>query len=70
MELYKAYDAPYWDRCLEIITAYGVGPKALRILWTYWGWLTMVARSGGYYGPTFKGYRSSKFPWALSSATG
>ena len=57
MDLQKAYDALERDRCLEIIAAYWVCPRSLRLLWTYWGWLTMVARAGGYYGPPFKIYR-------------
>ena len=32
--------------CLEIIAIYGVGPRAIRLIWTYWGRLTMVARDG------------------------
>ena len=35
---------------------YGVFPRELWILWTYWVWLTIVARAGGYYGSPFKGY--------------
>ena len=44
--------------CLEILAGYGVVPRALQILWTYWYRLTMVSKAGGYYGPLFKGYRS------------
>ena len=36
LDLQKAYDTMDWDRCLEIIAAYGVGPRALRLLQTYW----------------------------------
>ena len=56
LDLQKAYDALDWDRCLKIFAAYGVGPRELRILKTYWYRLTMVARSRGYYVPPFKGY--------------
>ena len=34
-----------------------MGPQACRILRTYWDWLRMVARAGGYYRTTFKGFR-------------
>ena len=51
MDLQKAYDALDWDRCLEILAVYRVGPRELRILRMYWVWLTMVARAGGYYEP-------------------
>ena len=35
----------------------GVGPRTIRLLPTYWDHLTMVARTGGYFGLMFKGYR-------------
>ena len=35
-----------------------VVPRALRIIWSYWFWLTMVAKAGGYHFPHFKGYRN------------
>ena len=56
LDLQKAYDALDWDRFLEIVAAYGVGPSTIRLLQTYWGRLTMVARAGGYFGLLFKGY--------------
>ena len=55
LDLTKAYDALDMSRCLEILEGYGVGPSARRFLTTYWRRLTMVARSGGYYGKAFKG---------------
>ena len=57
MELQKAYDDLYRDRCLEILEGYGVGPRSCSILWTYWDRLWMVARSGGYYGNSFEVFR-------------
>ena len=57
LDLQKSYDALYRDMCLGIIAAYGVGPIKIRLLRTYWGRLTMVARDGGYFGVPFKGYR-------------
>ena len=56
-DLQKAYDALYQDRCLGILATYGVGPRKIRILRTYWGRLTIVARDGGHFGMPFKGYR-------------
>ena len=55
--LHKAYTALYQDRCLGILVEYGVGPRTIRLLRTYWGCLTMVARDGRYFGMMFKGYR-------------
>ena len=51
LDLNKAYGALDWYRCLEILAEYGVGPKALRLLHTYWCWLAIVTRGGGYYAP-------------------
>ena len=47
LDLHKAYDT--LDRCryLDIMEGYLVGPRARRILQTYWSHLTMVARAGG-----------------------
>ena len=66
LDLQKLYDALDWDRCLEIIAAYGVIPRSLWILRTYWGCLTMVARAGGYYGLPFKGYHKVTQGYPLS----
>ena len=55
LDLHKAYDALDRSRCLEILEGYAVGPRARRILHTYWRRITMVARVGGYYGTDFKG---------------
>ena len=53
LDLHKAYDALDRSRRLEILEGYWVGPRARQLLRTYWGKLTMVARSGGYYGTAF-----------------
>ena len=57
LDIQKDYDALEWDRCLGNIAAYGVSPRTIRLLQTYWGRLNMVARAGGYFGIPFKGYR-------------
>ena len=57
MDLQKAYDALDWDKCLEILVVYGVGPRAFRILQTYWGQINIVAKHRGYYYPPLNGYR-------------
>ena len=36
--------------CLEILEVYGVGPQIYQLLWTYWSWMRIAAKSGGYYG--------------------
>ena len=57
IDLHKAYENLYSDRCLEILLGYGVGPQACRILWVYWDKLSMVERAGGYYGTEIQGFR-------------
>ena len=57
LNLYRAYDALDSSRCLEILYGYGVGPQAFRILRTYWGRMSMVAKAGGYYGSEFQVFR-------------
>ena len=55
LDLHRAYEALDRSRCLEILKGYGVGPRACRLLRTYWRRLTIVTRVGGYYGAAFKG---------------
>ena len=55
LDLHKAYNALDRSRCLYILEGYGMGPRARRLLQTYWRRLTMVARVGGYYGTAFRG---------------
>ena len=57
LDLHKAYDALDRSRCIDILEGYGLGPQARRLLWAYWGKMTMVARAGGYYREAFKGAR-------------
>ena len=49
LDLHKVYDALECGRSLDFLTAYGVGPWALLLLWRYWDILTMVARKDGYF---------------------
>ena len=57
LDLHKAYDVLERSRCLEILEGYGMGPQSCRLLQTYWGRLSVVARAGGYYREAFKGDR-------------
>ena len=57
LDIWEAYDNLYRERALELLTAYGVGPRKVRILWMYWDRLNMVAKAGGYFGRPFKGYQ-------------
>ena len=37
LDLKRDYDALNWERCLEILVAYGVGTRKERLLCKYWG---------------------------------
>ena len=47
LDLTKAHEALDRYRSLDILEGYGVGPRVRRLLQTYWGKSTMVARAGG-----------------------
>ena len=55
--LQNVYDSIDRDRCLNILMGYSVGTRVIWVLRTYSGRFTMVMKSGGYYGPHFKGCR-------------
>ena len=56
MDLHKAYEALDQYRCVEILLAYEVGPRAFNNIRIYWVRISMVVRSEVYYGPPFKLY--------------
>ena len=56
LELHKSYDDLKCYTCLDIIAGYGVGPRTIQLLWTYWDQLTMMSRAGGYFRRSLKGY--------------
>ena len=55
LDLQKAYDALDRERALDLLTAYGVGPRTVRLIRMYWDRLTMVAKAGGCFGLPCKG---------------
>ena len=57
LDLHKVYEELDRDICLEILEGYSMGPRACRIIRTYWDWLQMVAGVGGYYRTEFQGFR-------------
>ena len=57
LDLHKAYSALNRNRCLNILTGYGMVPQTLQILQTCWTWLRMVAEAGRYSAPPLQGYR-------------
>ena len=56
LNLSKAYDYLNRDRCIDILVGYGLGPRTLRILRTYWVRIQMAAKAGSHYGPTFQSH--------------
>jgi Reverse transcriptase (RNA-dependent DNA polymerase) len=50
LDLSKAYDTLDRDRTIQLLQAYGVGPRSLRILENFWENLQLVPKQGGYYG--------------------
>ena len=57
IDLIKSYNDIDKDHCLDILSGYGVGPRTLRILQTYWVWIQMASKAGGQYGPVFQSHR-------------
>ena len=57
LDLHKLYYSLERYRCLDILALYGMGPRTLWILRTYWGRLQMVAIAEVYYGPPLKSCR-------------
>ena len=57
LDLRKAYDTLEWERCMEILVGYRVGPRTEIILRYYWDHLSMVNRVGRYYATPLKGHR-------------
>jgi hypothetical protein len=53
VNLPKAYDHLNREKCLEIMTGYGVGPKLLRLQTQFWTKAEMVCRMGGSFGKPF-----------------
>ena len=56
LDIHKAYDALDRNHCLDILAAYRVIPRAIRLLRRYQDRLMMVARYIGYYSAPFKGF--------------
>ena len=57
LDLRKAYDALYRDHCIDILAGYGVGPRKLCILQTYWVRIQMLAKAEGNCGPVLHIHR-------------
>jgi hypothetical protein len=49
LDLHKTYDSLHWERTLEILRSYGVGPNVIRLKSNYWASQMTVVRQGGYH---------------------
>ena len=47
IDLRNAYNAMDRERCLEILKAYGVGPKMLKVMSYFWDHAVRICRAGG-----------------------
>jgi retron-type reverse transcriptase len=50
LDLSKDYDTLDLGRTIQLLQAYGVGPRSIRILENFWNNLQLVLKQGGYYG--------------------
>jgi hypothetical protein len=57
LDLKKAYDALDREQMLDILAAYGVGPKMLRLQKHFWDTAKLVCHAGGNYGEPFSAKR-------------
>ena len=55
LDLRKAYDALDREIVIDVLAAYRVGPRTVRLLMTYWYQLTMVAKTSRYFWSPIQG---------------
>ncbi len=67
VDLRKAYDHLDHERCLAIMTGYGVGPKLLCLQTKFWDQAEMVCCAGGSFGELFHAFRGVTQGGPLSS---
>ena len=53
LDVHKAYDAMDWEKILEILLGYGIGPRALQTIKQFWSHAKLICCTGGCYGDPF-----------------
>ena len=53
LDLWKAFDAMDWERCILLLEGYGAGPQMILVC-GYWRNPIMVCRAAGYYGQALR----------------
>ena len=66
LDIQKAYNVLDWEWSLELLAAYGAGPRMIRLLWKYCDRLTMEAKAGEYSRRLFKGKQGVMQGYPLS----
>jgi hypothetical protein len=54
LDLWKAFDAMDWERCIMVLEGYGAGPRMIRLICGFWCNAIMVCGAVGNYGTAFK----------------
>ena len=66
LDLHKEYDDLDRSSFLGILEGYGVDPRDLHLLQSYWERLKMMAQAGGYYGEPLCGEQGATQGYTLS----
>ena len=54
LDLRKSYNNLDKEPCIDILSGYGMGPRTIHILQTYWDRIHMTEKAGGHYRPAFQ----------------
>ena len=57
LDLWKAFDAMDWERCIMVLEGYSAGPWMIRLIRGFWRDTIMVCWAAGNYGTAFKASR-------------
>jgi hypothetical protein len=54
LDLWKAFNAMDWERCILVLEGYSAGPRMIRLICGFWSNAIMVCRAAGNYRTAFK----------------